>query len=400
MVMNKVHKSYKFRLYPNDEQKILLAKHFGHCRFIFNHFLNERKESYLNDKVSLSGYDNMKVLTEMKKSDELKWLKEANSQSLQASIRHLDVAYNRFFNKQSEFPRFKSKYDRQSFTIPQNVLIVDDKLSIPKFKKGIKMKIHRKLEGEILFATVSKDKSGKYFVSVTCEVEHNPYEKTEKQVGIDTGIKDLAILSTGEVYENIKPLKTRLKKVKYQQKQLSKKIKGSNNRNKQRIKLALAHEKVRNVRQDYLQKVSTEIVKNHDIISVEDLAVKNMMKNHKLAQVLSDVALGSFYRMLEYKSKWNDRDFIKIDRFFPSSKTCSNCGWINQELTLSMREWTCDICNEQHDRDLNAAKNILVQGINLLSGCGTQSDVKQKRVEALPIGKSVKPEAHRSSADG
>ena len=309
-------------------------------------------------------------------------------------LRNLDTAYNKFFRKQTKFPRFKSKYDRQSFKIPQNVLIIDNKLSIPKFKEGIKINLHREIEGKIIFATISKSTTGNYYVSLTCEVKHQPYEKTNSKVGIDTGIKDLAILSDGTTYENIRSLKTKLKKLKYNQRQLSKKTKGGSSRNKQRKILAKTHEKITNVRKDYLHKVSTEIVKNHDIISVEDLAVKNIMKNHKLAQAMSDVSLGTFYSMLEYKSKWNDRTIIKIDRFFPSSKMCSNCGWINQDLTLNIREWICPSCGEKHDRDFNASKNILKQGLKILSGSGIDSDIKQKQVEPLSLDEVMKPETH------
>lgn len=391
--MKQIHKSFKFRIYPTKEQESLLGKHFGHCRFVFNRFLNERKEKYLNEKTSLNYYDNARTLTELKKDEEFVWLKEVNSQSLQASIRNLDIAYKNFFNKQNKFPRFKSKYDRQSFKVPQNVLIEDGKLVIPKFKEGIKLNLHRKMEGKPLFATISKSVTGNYYVSITCEVEYLPFEKTNKSVGIDTGIKELAILSDGSSYENIKSLKTNLKKLKYEQRQLSKKTKGSQSRNKQKRKLALVHEKITNIRKDYLHKVFTTIIRENQTICVEDLAVKNIMKNHCLAQAMSDVSLGAFYTMLEYKANWNDRQFVKIDRFFPSSKTCSSCGWIKQDLTLSIREWTCESCGEVHDRDVNAAKNILKQGINILSGCGTQSDTKQKHSEALPLGESVTYEA-------
>jgi len=387
--MKRIHKSYKFKIYPTKEQESLLSKHFGHCRFVFNKFLNERKEKYLNEKTSLNYYDNANNLTKLKKEEDFVWLKEVNSQSLQASIRNLDIAYKNFFNKQNKFPRFKSKYDRQSFKVPQNILIEDNKLVIPKFKEGIKLNLHRQLEGNLLFATISKSTTGKYYVSITCEVEHKPFDKTNKSVGVDTGIKELAILSDGSSYENIKSLKSKLKKLKYEQRQLSKKVKGGKSRNKQKIKLALVHEQITNIRKDYLHKVSTEIVKNHDIISVEDLAVKNIMKNHCLAQAMSDVSLGTFYTMLEYKANWNDKQFVKIDRFFPSSKTCSSCGWIKQDLTLVIREWTCESCGEHHDRDVNAAKNILKQGLNILSGSWIESYVKQKQGEALPLGESV-----------
>ena len=391
--MKVIHKSYKFKIAPDNEQKELLAKHFGACRFVFNRYLNSRKETYLEEKKSLNYYDNAKDLTVLKKDEQFVWLKEINSQSLQSSLRNLDAAYNKFFRKQTKFPRFKSKFDKQSFTIPQSVYIEDGKLQIPKFKKGIEINIHREIEGKLLFATISKSTTGKYYVSITCEVEYIPFEKTNSKVGIDTGIKDLAILSDGKVYENIKTLKTKLKKLKYNQRQLSKKVKGSNSRLRQKSKLATIHEKVTNIRKDYLHKVSTEIIKNHDVICIEDLAVKNMMKNHKLAQAFSDVSLGTFYTMLEYKANWNDKAIVKIDRFFPSSKTCNVCNYINQDLTLKDREWTCIGCGTKHDRDFNASINIKKQGINILSGCGMQSDTKQKHSEALPLGESMTYEA-------
>jgi putative transposase len=364
--MKTIFKSFKFRIYPNKEQEILMAKHFGACRFVFNHYLNKIKETYLDDNKSLNYYDNANDLTQFKKDENFNWLKEN---------------------------------DRQSFKISQFVSIENNKSIIPKFKGGIKINLHQEIKGEICFATISKSTTGKYFVSLTCEVQHQPYEKTNSKVGIDTGIKDLAILSDGTTYENIKTLKKNLKNLKYEQRQLSNKVKGSSSRNKQKQKLAVVHEKITNIRKDYLHKVSTEIVKNHDIISVEDLAVKNMMKNHKLAQAFSDVSLGTFYSMLEYKCEWNDKQFVKIDRFFPSSKMCSDCGWINQDLTLNIREWECSSCGEKHDRDFNASKNILKQGLKILSGSGIESDIKQKQVEALSLDKSMKPETHQSLAD-
>lgn len=389
--MKAIHKSYKFRIYPNKEQEELLAKHFGCARFVFNRFLKERQEEYLNNGNSLNYYDNAKSLTELK--NELIWLKEVNSQSMQAALRNLDIAYNRFFKKIAKFPRFKKKFDKQSFHIPQFLTIENGKLSIPKFKKGIKIVIHRKMEGKILNGTITRSSAGKYHISITCEVEHQGLEKTNSSVGIDTGIKDLAILSDGKKYENIKCLKTSLRKLKYEQRQLSKKAKGSGQRNKQKIKLALIHEKVANQRKDHLHKVSTDIIKNHDVICVEDLNVKGMIKNRKLSQALSDVSLGMFYDMLLYKASWNDKTIIKIDRFFPSSKMCSNCNWIKEDLTLKDRKWTCVCCGIIHDRDINASKNILLQGLNELSGLGTNSDIKQKQVESLSIDKAVKLEA-------
>jgi putative transposase len=387
--MKLIHKSYKFKITPDKEQKELLAKHFGACRFVFNRYLNNRKEVYLEEKKSINYYDNANDLTLLKKEEEFAWLKEINSQSLQSSLRNLDTAYNKFFRKQAKFPRFKSKYDRQSFTVPQSVYITNGKLWIPKFKKGINVKLHRKIEGKLLFVTISKSITGKYYASISCEVGYIPFEKTSSKVGIDTGIKNLAILSDGKIYENVKTLKTSLKRLKYEQRQLSKKTKGSNSRLKQKLKFAIVHEKVANIRKDYLNKVSTEIIKNHDVICIEDLDVKNMMKNHKLAQAFSDVSLKIFYNMLEYKSNWNDKIIVKINRFFPSSKTCNVCNYIKEDLTLKEREWACPNCNSIHDRDFNASINIKKQGLKILSGSGIESDIKQKRSEALPLDESV-----------
>ncbi len=396
--MKTIHKSFKYRIYPTKEQEVLIEKHFGCCRFVFNKFLNERKEEYLNNGNSLNYYDNAKSMTDMKK--ELLWLKDINSQSLQSTLKNLDIAYNKFFRKTAKFPRFKKKNDNQSFHIPQFVELRNNKLCIPKFKKGIKINIHRDVEGKILNATLSKTSTGKYYISITCELKYQEIEKTNSSVGIDTGIKDLATLSDGTKYENIKSLKKSLKKLKYVQRQLSKKTKGSGQRNKQKIKLALIHEKVSNKRKDHLHKVSTEIIKNHDIICVEDLNVKGMIKNHKLAQALSDVGLGTFYNLLQYKASWNDKTIVKIDRFFPSSKMCSECNWINQELTLKDRKWTCLCCGVVHDRDVNASKNILLQGLNILSGLGTNSDIKQKQAESSSIEEAMKLEAQGSLAPG
>ena len=393
--MKIIYKAYKFRISPTRQQRILLEKHFGACRFIYNYFLNKRKEEYMNKKTSLSYVDTSKILTELKKNDDYLWLNEIGSQYLQSSLRNLDEAYKNFFNKKSKFPRFKSKKHKQSFTIPQRTKITDNLLSIPKFTDGIRINIHREIQGKIKHCVASKTTTGKYFVSIICEIEHKSQDnKIDSPIGIDTGIKDLAILSNGIKYTNIKPLKKKQKKLKYQQRQLSKKQKGSNSRKKQKQILTLSYEKITNSRKDHLHKVSTEIIKNHDIICIETLMVKNLMKNHYLAGSFLDTGLGLFYSMLQYKSEWNNEQLIKIDKFFPSTKTCFDCEWINQNLTLSIREWKCPNCGAFHDRDVNAAKNILKQGLNSLSGSGMESDIKQKQMEAFPLGESVKPEIH------
>ena len=385
-----VNKAYKVRIYPTETQKVFFKKQFGCGRFIYNHCLTERKKQYEQTKKSDNYVKQCKSLTALKKNPEYHWLNEINSQALQASVKNLDTAYKNFFKKQNDYPKLKLRSDNQSFKIPQGFKVKDGKLHIPKVKEGIKILIDRRFKSiqKICFITVSKTKTGKYFASLTCEAMHAPLPKTGTTVGIDTGINHLAILSDGSQYENHKFLRNKLKKVKFNGRQLSKKKKGSNNRNKQRIKLARVHEKVKNLRLHHLHQVTTEIIKNHDVIYVEDLAVKNLMKNKNLSMSFKDVALGTFYQLLEYKAKWNERKFVKISRFFPSSKNCSSCHFKNENLKLSERSWVCQSCGCRHNRDLNAAKNILSEGLKS-SGCDPQSYVKQKQGEALSLDKSM-----------
>ena len=387
----KINKTFRYRIYPTEDQKVLLAKHFGAKRFVYNFFLDERKKTYLESKKSLNYYDNAKRLTEIKHSEEYIWMKEINSQSLQSSLRDLDVAYTRFFSKQGMFPRFKSRHDKQSFRIPQFVEYKDSELWIPKFKKAIIVKEDRPLTGEILFATISKTPTNKYFVSITCNTDYKPYVKNKNNIGVDLGIKDLAICSDGKVYENIKVTKKHEKTLAYEQRQLSKKQKGSKNRNKQRIKVAKVHERIGNARLNHIHNITTTIVRENQTICVEDLSVKNMMKNHCLSKSISDASWGEFLRQLKYNREWNGRNLVSINKFFPSSKTCNKCKFINQDLTLADREWVCPSCGEKLNRDLNASKNILEQGLNNFnSGCGIYSESKQKLVEALPSKVSLR----------
>jgi putative transposase len=366
-----VTKAYKFRIYPTKVQVELMAKHFGSARFVWNYFLALRKDSYLENKKTLNYYDNAKTLTLLKKDDEFNWLKEINSQALQAALKDLDTAYGRFFKKQAKFPKFKSKFKSvDSFRCPQGVGIRDGKLSIPKFREGIAIKMHREITGKILFATISRTPTGKYFVSITCETEHTALPGTDKEVGIDLGIKDLAICSDGKVFENPKITKKHAKKLAYEQRQLSKKEKGSGKRTKQRKKVAAVHEVVKNARADNIHKLTHSVIQDNKTVVIEDLHVKGMLKNHCLAKAIADVSWFELTRQLEYKAKWNERNFVQIDRWFPSSKTCNVCNFINQNLQLKDRTWTCPGCKTILDRDLNAAKNILKQGLKILSGYG------------------------------
>jgi len=381
-------KSFKYKIKPNEEQIVLLNKHFGSVRFVYNHYLNERKVEYETNKQTLNYYDNANSLTKLKKLEEFKWLKEISSQSLQYSLKCLEGSYNGFFKGRTKFPRFKSKHDRNSFCVPQYTKVKDGKLIIPKFREPIKMIQDRKFKGEIRQATLSKTPTGEYFVSILVETEHKKFQKTGKEVGIDLGIKDFVITSDGHKYKNNRFTQTHTKKLEENQRHLSKKIKGSSKYNKQKLKVAKLYKKITNSRLDNLHKVSTELVKKYDVIYLEDLNIKSMIKNHKLAKHIADASWGKFITLLEYKASWNDKQIVKIDRFFPSSKQCNNCGFINQNLKLDCREWTCPSCNTDLDRDLNASKNILKEGIKTLSS-GTDDYRHGAQIRPVSTGTSV-----------
>ena len=383
----KINKAFKYRLCPTEDQRILLAQHFGAKRFIFNHFLEERKNAYQEAKKSLNYFDNSASLTQMKKLPEYVWLKQVNSQAIQASLRDLDVAYNRFFHKTSAFPRFKSRRDKQSFKVPQSVSLDEQGLWIPKFKQAIRVKVHRPLQGEILYATVSRNQNGDYYVSITVEYEHQPLPKTDKTVGFDLGLKDLVVCSDGTRFPALKQNKKYQKQLAYRQQQLARKTKGSNRSNKQRVKVARLYQRMSDTRNNYLHNISSKLVNENQVICFESLAVRNMVKNHCLAGAISDVAWGELTRQVKYKSDWNGRSAVQVDRFYPSSKTCFGCGYIHQDLKLSDREWNCPNCKRLNDRDHNASLNIEQEGLRCLaeqnlSGVAIISDIKQKGREA------------------
>ena len=360
-------KSYKYKIKPTEEQKVLLNKHFGSIRFIYNHFLNERKDEYENNNNTLNYYDNAKDLTTLKKTDEYGWLNEINSQSLQDSLKNLESSYKNFFKFKKGFPRFKSKHNRNSFKVPQFTKVEGNYLRIPKFKEPIKIIKHRDFNGTIKQCTLSKTPTNEYFVSILVETTHNKLPKTGKTIGIDLGLKDFVITSEGYKYKNNRYTKTYSKKLKEQQQHLSRKQKGSNRYNKQKLKVAKTHKKITNSRIDNLHKVSTELIKKYDTIILEDLNIKGMVKNRKLSKHISDASWGKFISLLEYKAEWNDKQIVKVDRFFPSSKTCNLCGHINQDLVLFIRKWECPTCKTSLDRDLNTSINILKEGNKLLS---------------------------------
>lgn len=363
-----IHKAYKFRLEPNDEQKYLLAKHFGCTRFVYNHFLSERRSQYDETHKSDNYYAQAKKLTELKKDEEHAWLNEINSQTLQHALRHLETAYVNFFRGSAKFPNFKSKKSKNSFSVPQHVVVKDERIYFPKFKDGIKFRQHREIIGTIKSATVSLTPTGKYLVSILTEHTYEPYGKTGKRVGIDLGIKDFVITSDGKKYKNNRYTKKYQRKLKQAQQHFSRKQKGNRQYEKQRLKVARIHEKIANCRTDNLHKVSTELVKQYDIICVEDLNVNGMIKNHKLAKHIADASWGAFVQFLSYKCKLNDKTLVKIGRYYPSSQSCNECGYVNKEVkNLKVREWTCPHCDKHHDRDVNAAKNILKEGLKDIS---------------------------------
>jgi len=378
-------KTYKYKLTPNQEQIILLNKHFGCVRFIYNYFLNERIKEYETNKQAITYFDDCKKLSSIKKSDEYYWLKEVNSQSLQHSLKHLDGAYNNFFKSRAKFPKFKSKHNKNSFNVPQGVKLINNKLFIRKFSEGIEINLHRKFSGEIRQCTISKTHTNEYFVSVLVETIHTKLPKTSKEVGIDLGVKDFVITSDGYKYKNNKYTKHYEKKLKRAQQHLSRKIKGSNRYELQRLKVAKIHKKITNSRMDNLHKISTELISNYDVIMLEDLNIKGMIKNHKLAKHISDASWGSFIQMLNYKAEWNDKQIIKINRFYPSSKACNDCSYINQGLKLDIRTWKCPRCGVVHDRDINAAKNIYKEGLKILSS-GTDDYRRGDQIRPILIG--------------
>jgi len=360
-------KAYKFRLCPNKEQRILINKSVGCARYIYNHLLAKAKE---NEYQTYTKYS--KQLTQLKK--ELKWLKEPDKFSLQNALKDLDRAFKNFFKGKYEFPKFKSKknpknsYRTNKFTRKSgttNIEIKDNKIKLPKLG-WIKFRKSKEVKGEIINVTVTRTNTDKYFISIAVKEEIEELSKTDKQIGIDLGLKEFAIISDGEKIANPRVLKQYEKKITRLNRSLARKEKGSNNWYKTKKKLAKVHEKIANIRLDFLHKFSTKLIEENQLIAVETLKVKNMLKNSNLAKSISDVSWSKFIELLTYKAKWYGRDLIKIDTFFASSQLCNNCGYKNEKIKdLNIRKWKCPECGEVHDRDINASINILNEGLKI-----------------------------------
>lgn len=397
------YKAYKYRIYPTKRQEVLIAKHLGCCRFLYNYALDKKVKAYQKDKTNISRYQIQAELPTMKKSEEYHWLSEVNSLSLQAALANLDSAFVKFFREKKGFPKFKSKKEnRQSFSIPQNTRVAFDegRVYIPKFRQGIKARFHRKFEGLVKTSVITRTSTGKYYISILVEVNEQDAKakpiSESKAVGIDLGIKTFAVLSDGTEIQNHKYLKRSIKKVKRLQRSLSKKAKGSKNREKARLRLARVHERVSNQRNDFLHKVTHKLVSEYDTICLETLSASNMVKNHHLAQAISDASWSMFNTLLEYKAQEQGVNILRIGRFEPSSKFCS-CGYINKGLTLSMRTWKCPVCGAVHDRDLLAANNIKRFAFNKLNTAGTAGI---KACGDMSKGTCAAHEAHESLAHG
>jgi putative transposase len=371
-----LHKVVQVRLYPSVEQQIQLAQAFGCARWWWNYALNKSIETYKDTGKGLSRAALNAFLPALKKAEDTRWLSDCYSQVLQATTLNLTTAYKNFFEKRAGFPKFKSKHGKQSIQYPQNVKIVDKgNVKLPGNIGAVKAKIHRLIEGKIKTVTVSKMPSGKYLASILTEVEgENPIISEGKIYGIDLGLKHFAVVTDGEKvskYNNPKHLAKHEKNLKRKQQKLARKQKGSNSRNRYRKVVAKVYERVSNSRQDFLHKLSYKLVSDSQAVIIENLHVKGMVRNHKLAKSISDVGWGTFTNFLAYKLERRGGKLIEIDRWFPSSKLCSNCFYQIGEMPLDVREWTCPHCNTHHDRDGNAAINIRAEGIRIIKAEGS-----------------------------
>ncbi len=380
-------KVVKVRLYPNKQQQQACHQAFGNCRWLWNYFLNLMNQTYIDTGKGLSGYEVKKQIPQLKKEHE--WLKLTYSQCLQQVCLNLGVAFNNFFERRAKYPRFKSKHGKQSIQYPQNVKRIENCLRLPMIG-DVKAVFHREIEGKIKTVTVSRNKSGQYYAAILFDDGKNkPKVKAEgKAIGIDLGLTHFAITSDGSKFDNPRWIDKHERNLKIKQQQLSRKQKGSSNKNKSRLKVAKVHNKIANCRADFHHKLSRRIVNENQVICVENLNVKGMVKNHNLAKAISQVGWGQFSTMLKYKAEQEGKIYQEVDRFFPSSKTCNVC--LNQvdSLPLEIRKWNCDNCGTKNiDRDVNAAKNIRDEGLRIIKTSGTGDKAYRQTVRRSNRGR-------------
>ena len=375
------HKTFKYRIYPNKEQQVLISKTIGCSRFVFNYLLNAWQVLYETTGSGLSYRKCSAILTGLKKQEDTVWMNEVDSIALQTSVRNLADGFDRFFKKQNGKPRFKSKKNPvQSYTtkfVNNNIRLEDHRLKLPKLG-WVSISQSRKLEGRIINATISRTSSGKYFVAILCETDIEELPKTGSSVGVDVGIKDFAVLSDGEAFPNMKYYEKSQEKLKKEQQILSRRrrlalskgieLSEAKNYQKQRIKVARIHETIENQRSDFLHKLSTKIVKNHDIIGMESLDIAQMLQNKELSKQIGDVSWAKFKEQIRYKADWYGKTLVEVEKSFPSSQLCHVCGHKNTQVKdLSVRQWTCPDCHTSHDRDVNASINIKKEALRIVA---------------------------------
>ena len=387
-------RAYKYRAYPTPEQAQNLAQTFGCVRFIYNWALSRRKRAYFDHGVKLYTKDLSAAIPALKQAEGTAWLREVSSVPLQQALRHLDAAYTNFFEGRAEYPTFKKKHHEQSATYTDNAFTWDGTaLTLAKQCEPLAIVWSRPLPqgARPSSVTVSKDKIGRYFISILIEEEMTPLPPTEKAVGIDLGLKSFVVTSDGEAIANPKYYSRDEKKLAKAQRRHARKKKGSKNREKARKKVARLHARIADTRRNFQQQVSTRLIRENQVICVETLNVKGMLQNHTLAKAISDVGWGGFVRQLEYKARWYGRTLVKIDRWHPSSKRCSTCGYVLDSLTLDIREWVCPACGVLHERDVNAAKNIVTEGLSALNACGGDVRPVAARVGQAVAGETGNP---------
>jgi putative transposase len=371
--MNRTQKrAYRYRFYPTDEQQLMLARTFGCVRFVYNYFLRLRSDAYHHEQRYVGYRQTSSLLTALKQQEEHQWLQEVSCVPLQQALRHLSCAFRNFFEGRADYPVFKKKHQEQSAEYTASAFTWDGtRLTLAKMEEPLAIRWSRPLpEGcKPTTVTVTRDKANRYFVSILVEQDIKPLPHIDKMVGLDLGLTSMVVLSTGESVGNPKFFDRDEQKLAKAQRRLAKKQKGGKNMGKARLKVARIHARIADRRRDYQHKLSSRIVRENQVVCVESLAVKNLVRNHALAKSISDVGWGEFVRQLEYKASWYGRTLVKIDRWYPSSKRCSHCGHVLDSLSLDERCWTCPACSTFHDRDRNAAQNVLAEGLSV-SACG------------------------------